>query len=288
MKKLFALLVVLQCLGTLALAQATGAMITPPKVMVIIREVEKPGKTAAHEKWETGWPRAFAKANWPMHYIGASSLTGEPRALFFEPYESMAAWEKDSKAMDKNSTLSAANEALAAKDGEYISEIRTVVCTYMPELSYHPEVPVKGTQVFMVYSIAVKPGHEDQFEDARKAFVAAHQKANLPDHFSVYHIVAGSPGGHYLLFLLMQSLSEEDDFATVHGKGYHDALGEEGQKKMADLANQGTDSTEAQLFRFNPKMSYPSKAWVDADPEFWSAKPAAIAKPMAKKDAEKK
>jgi hypothetical protein len=37
------------------------------KVLQIFREQVKPGKGAAHETVEAGWPKAFAKAKWPTH-----------------------------------------------------------------------------------------------------------------------------------------------------------------------------------------------------------------------------
>ncbi len=99
--------VALSCLGSVLLAQAQQVMLTPPKVLVITREVLKPGKGAAHEKWETGWPRAFAKAKWPTRYLAVSSMTGENRALYMSGYESLAAWEADTRAIEQNAVLSA-------------------------------------------------------------------------------------------------------------------------------------------------------------------------------------
>ena len=45
-------------------AQMTGTQ-PPPPVLLIQRELEKPGKGTAHNQWEAGWPAAFAKANLP-------------------------------------------------------------------------------------------------------------------------------------------------------------------------------------------------------------------------------
>src|SRR5713226_4695032 len=127
------------CLGAAAAAQpqqaqAQQTMMSPPKVLVIGREVVKTGKGAAHEKWEAGWPRAYAKAKWPVNYLAISSMTGEGRALYLGGYESMAAWESDLAAQGKNAALSAETQALTEKDGEFLTENRTAVFTYMPEL----------------------------------------------------------------------------------------------------------------------------------------------------------
>ena len=67
----------------------------PPKVIQIIREEVKPGKGAAHEKVEVGWPRAFANAKSPTHYLAMTSVTGPSEAWFVTGFNSLAAWEAD-------------------------------------------------------------------------------------------------------------------------------------------------------------------------------------------------
>jgi len=274
-------------LGAAAVAQQQGVMTGPPKVLVIQREVVKQGQSAAHEKWEMGWPRAFAKANWPTHYIAATSLTGESRALFFSAYDSEADWEKDNTAQAKNTALTAQLDALSAKDADYIKESTSSVFTYMPEISYKADVPIATMRYFRIAAIEVKPGHGDHFVEIRKLIRAAHEKANLGDHYAVYHRTAGGSGGFYLIIVPMKSLAEDDQFASIHGDAYKAALGDEGQKKAAEFQAQGVASAETQIFEFNPKMSYPPKAFLDANPDFWTVKPAPAAKPAAAKQTAK-
>ena len=269
-------------LGSAAVAEAQLKM-NPPKVLVIGREVVKPGKSAAHAKWEEGYPRANAKANWPTPYLALSSITGESRALFLFGYESMAAWEADVTAQGKNPALSAAGEALDSKDGDFLSESKTAVFTLQDDLSYQPGVTVAGTRGFMIVSQTVKPGHGKHFEEIRKMIRAAHEKAGLTDHYAVYHATAGASGGLYLIFIPFKSLADVDQFPVVHGKAYQDALGQDGQNKLTEFNMQGLESLETQLFVFSPKMSYPPKEWVEADHDFWAPKPAMPAKPAAEK-----
>ena len=94
------------------MAQEAPATTPPPKVLQVIREFVKPGKGgAAHEKGESAFVQAFARAKWPTHYFAATALTGRSRALFFIGYDSFEAWEKDSLATQKNAALSAAASA---------------------------------------------------------------------------------------------------------------------------------------------------------------------------------
>ncbi|HYL92069.1 MAG TPA: hypothetical protein VEW69_02815 [Alphaproteobacteria bacterium] len=274
------------CLGAVAIAQAPEQM-GPPKILVISREVVKMGQSAAHEKWEAGWPAAFGKANWPVHYLAASSLTGESRVLFISGYESEAAWEKDNWAIRANTGLNAQLGALAAKDADFLKETTTSVFAFMPELSYNPGVQIATMRYFRVVSIQVKPGHGDHFAESRKIARAAHEKAGLQDHYAVYQRVNGGSVGLYLIFIPMKSLAEDDQFPTVHGAAYKSAMGDDGQKKMTEFEMQGEEGVESQIFEFSPKMSYPAKEWVDADHDFWAPKPAAAKPAAAKKPAQK-
>jgi hypothetical protein len=274
------------CLAGTAIAQTQNPPPGPPKVLVIAREVVKLGQGPAHEKWEAGWPQAFAKANWPVHYLAASSMSGETRVLFLAGYDSEEAWEKDTQATRKNTALTAQLDALSLKDADFLKESRTAVFTYMPDISYNADVQIGTMRYFRVVDIQVKPGHNDHFVEVRKLVRAAHEKAALKDHFAVYHLSQGGSTGLYLIFLPMKSLAEDDQFDAMHGADYKAALGEDGQKKVTDFNMQGAEAIESQVFEFSPKMSYPAKAWVESDPDFWTPKAAAEA-PAAEKKPKK-
>jgi hypothetical protein len=107
-----------RCVVALSLAATyacvTAAQETPsgsssiPKVLQITREFVKPGKAGmVHDKAESAFVDAMARAKWPTHYIGMTSLSGKSRALYLTSYESFDAWQKDTEAVTKNATLSA-------------------------------------------------------------------------------------------------------------------------------------------------------------------------------------
>ncbi len=103
----------------IAVAQDKPMGHMPPKVLIVTREYTKPGKSGKpHEKTESLFVDALKKANWPTHYLAMESLSGQARALFFTGYDSFEAWEKDTKATEKNTTLSAALDHAWATDGE--------------------------------------------------------------------------------------------------------------------------------------------------------------------------
>jgi hypothetical protein len=77
------------CLVAMGLVSGLGfaaaqEMPGPPKVLVIQREMLKPGRAGAtHLKTESAFVQAMTAAKWPTHYFAAESLSGLPRALFF-------------------------------------------------------------------------------------------------------------------------------------------------------------------------------------------------------------
>src|SRR6266496_3935930 len=127
----------------------------PPKVLQIYREEVKPGKAPAHEVVEAGWPRAFAKANWPTHYIAMTSLTGPNEAWFMTGFDSFAAWEADTRNIDKNPGLKKELDQLEAKDGELRSGGRSVVASFREDLSNQWNVDMPKMRYFRVITFRV-------------------------------------------------------------------------------------------------------------------------------------
>jgi hypothetical protein len=259
----------------------------PPKVLQIFREEVKPGKSAAHEKFEAGWPKAFAKANWPTHYIALSSLTGPNEAWFAAGYDSFAAWEKDQKDLEKNAALTTEMERLSEKDGEFISSGRGLVAINRDDLGYGPHVDIAKMRYFRIVTFRVRPGHDNDFTNAVKIVKDAYKKANVALSWAVYQVSAGLPSPTFMVWIPMRSL-DEADAALKAMKAIQEAEGEEGQKALSKAASEGYISVEQNYFAISSKMSYPPKEWVALDPAFWAPKPAATpAKKETKKEAAK-
>ena len=266
---------VLTALSGLAIASALQAQTAdvhpPPKVLQISREMIKPGHGAAHAKTEAGWPAAFTRANWPSHYLAIASQTGPGEVWFLSAYDSFAAWEKDGKDVESNTALQAEMDRLSQADGEHLSNITSMVATYREDLSYRAPVNIPQMRYFMLTTYRVKPGRSADFVAARKLVNAVHEKLNMDEHWATYQVVTGAPAGTYLLLLPMKSLADMDAAQEMHGKAYEAAMGEENQKKLGDLMNASLESSNAVLFAFSPKMSYPPKEWTVAD-SFWAPK----------------
>src|SRR4051794_2523419 len=93
-------LVITTALCFAAVAQDDSKMSGPPKVLQIIREEVKVGKTATHEKFEAAWTQAMVKAKYDSPILALTTATGPSEAWFTVGYASFADWEKQNKAMD--------------------------------------------------------------------------------------------------------------------------------------------------------------------------------------------
>jgi len=270
---------------TIAKAQeAPEGTTPPPKILLISREFLKPGKGGSgHEKSESAFVQAFAKAKWPTHYFAANSLTGKNRTLFFVPYPSFEAWEKDNLAQQKNATLSAALDRAAAADGELLSETDTGIFMYNEEQSLRGPVDIAHMRYFEISLYRVRPGHRKEWGDLVKLVKTAYEK--IPDaHWGVYEPVYGQEDVTYLVFVPMKSAAEIDK-TMENDKQFVEAMGEDGMKRLSELESSAIEFTQTNLFQFSPAMSYPPDAWIKTDPDFWKPKAAASAKAAPKSEA---
>jgi hypothetical protein len=254
----------------------------PPKVLTVFREFVKPGRGGmVHEKSESAFVQALARAKWPTHYLAVGSLSGKPRVLFLTGFDSFEAWEKDINATNNNPTLSAALDRAGFADGDLLSDVDAGAMVYREDYSLRAAVDIAHMRYFEISVWHVRPGHEKDWDDLVKLVMGAYNK--IPDvHWACYEAVYGQEGGTYIVFTPMKSAAEIDR-AFLQSKQFRDAMGEDGMKKLGELSAAAIESSQSNLFAFNPKMSYVSDEWVKADPDFWKPKAAA---PAAKKPAE--
>jgi len=275
---------------SLAVAQemSEGAM-PPPKVLVLTREFVKPGKTGmVHEKSESAFVQAMAKAKWPKRYLAMTALSGRARAMFLTGYPSFDAMEKDNIATMKNAELSSAIDRAQLADGELLSDYDQTIATYIEDQSLRANIDMAHMRYFEISVYQVKLGHREEWNQIVKLVKAAYEK--IPDaRWAMYEIMyAQQPGDMYLVFQ-PHKLASEIDQSMTEEKDFMAAMGEDGMKKLADLESSALVTTQANLFAFSPAMSYVPDEWIKADPDFWKpkTKKMAPAGAMKMKPAEK-
>jgi hypothetical protein len=279
-------------LGVLLLAGCVSAVaqdhpdMSPPKVLSITREWIKPYRNGTtHEKTESAFVQAMARAKWPTHYLAVESMSGKQRDLFLTGYDSFEAWEKDAHAVEKNASLSAALDRAGVADGQLLDAVDQSALVLRPDLSLRTDVDIPHMRYFEISLFQVRQGHDKEWEALVKMYQSGFDKMS-DVHWAMYQAVYGQPDTTYILFNPMKTAAEIDRGFGNFMK-FSDALGEDGMKKLSELTAAAVESSQTNLFIFNPRMSYPSEEWIKADPEFWKPKPAPMAAKPAEKPAEK-
>jgi hypothetical protein len=219
------------------------------KYLLIEREMLKPGKSGAHARTEQAWTRAYQQAKSREYYTGLSSLTGPDRALFLIPFASLAEWQSkmDEIGPSSQTLIDKANEA----DGENLSSSEMALFEIRPDLSTNTNGPALGTRYMEIVAWLIKPGHEQEWEEAAKRYIKL--AGNHPEvHWTAYDMAFGSQ-----------------------------EAGEKNAAYFSELFRNAVVWTHDNLFRVDPKLSFPSPEMISSDPKFW--KPAAASAAPAKK-----
>jgi hypothetical protein len=261
---------------SVALAQTLPT--AQPNMITIVREEVKLGRDVDHARVEAGWPAAYEKAKSPDYYLAMTSMTGAPEAWYVTAFASHAAIGDSFKREDGDAVLTAELARLRRADAEMINSVRIVQARALKDLSYGAYPDLATQRFFEITWFRVRPGHEQQFEAAAKAFGAAAKRAGATSSYRVYEVVAGVPGPTYVIFSSVGSYSEFDQSMTDGEKTMKGASTEEGMA-LQKFMLEGVVNVETQRFRLDPVQSYVPRETRAQDPAFWMPKKPAPAKP---------
>jgi hypothetical protein len=268
----------LLCAASFTLAAQSA---DPPKILRIYREDIKEGKGAGHEKSEARFAQMLARVKYPSNSLAMTTMSGLAQAWFMEGHESYASIGETDTFVGQAPQVKGQFETLDAQDAEFRASSRTWIAEFRPGMSYHASQIVENLakmRYFNVITFRVRLDRDQDFADLAKSAVAALDKSHSDQPVATYQIVSGAPNGTYLLFEPCASLTALDGGAA-RGQAMMQAMGTSGMAKFTKSAGETIASSDAMLFAINPRMSYPPKAVLDADPDYWKPKPAKAAAP---------
>jgi hypothetical protein len=242
-------------------------------VLVIDLEWLKPGKGgSAHQKTENAFIQANEKAKSPVHYLALQALSGPPRSLFFFSYDSFAALEKEHQQEMSDTTLSADIDRAYAEDGELLTSTARNIFTLRDDIIPESGVAIATMRYMQITRVTVRPGHQGEWEEYLKMLRSNLDKAEPGRHIALYQSAYGwENGGIWLLITPMKSLSEVDA-ADASAAKFREAMGDTNMKHYRELAAAAVESSQRNLYAFDPEMSYVSDEMMSADPTFWKRK----------------
>jgi hypothetical protein len=205
-------------------------------------------------------------------------MTGAPEAWYVTAYASHAAIGDSLKREDGDAGLTAELTRLRRADADVISSVRTIQARARKDLSYGAYPDMQKQRFFEMTWFRVRPGHEQQFEAAGKAYGAAAKRTGTNAAYRVYEVIAGVPGPTYLIISSVASYGELDQVMTDGDKIMKGANPEEGMA-LQKFMLEGVVNVETQRFRVDPVQSYVPKETRAQDAAFWMPKKPAVAKP---------
>lgn len=266
MKRLFVLL---------AAVSAAAQNPTPPQVLRIIRQTIKPGAAAEHEKIGANVARGVARAKYPANFLALSSMSGEPETWILESHDSFASVEAASTFVENTPAVKWWLGQSEAQSSASLAGVRRLLAIYRPDLSYRGDQFAQNMpqmRYISVVLVRLLPARDSEFAEAVRLVKGAYEKSASDQPLVIYQVISGAPGPSYLFFAPMASLKAMDD-APARGKAMREALGEDNAAKALKTSADVTAASESFLFALNPRLSYVSKEFAAADPDFWTPKP---------------
>jgi hypothetical protein len=261
---------------------------TPPKVLLLVHQEFNPAKTGERQKLEVAISRACDHLSVPNSWIDLESISGPPRALFFDPFDS---FEHIDAAFADWGQIFATHAELARMQQELralVSNERTIIAVRRDDLGFRPQsIDLSKARFLRVLEVQLHPGHESDFVEAFKILGGAYEKIKADTPWVVYQVNVGMPSPTFLVFVPMHALKQNDDLLDWR-RTLREAEGEDGAHQMEQIAKDAYASTESNLYFISPETSHVSKDFSDGDPGFWSPKPSANAKTAPRKDVKAK
>ena len=268
--------------GSLA-AQAQTPAVPPPNILNIETSNIKPYQDGPYDKVASQYAALSQQLNDPTHFVAMEALTGSPRAIYLYGYDSYEALQKNEEWELGNAAIDAKFDALDARQAPNVSEVRSAIWHYRPDLSNNVAgADIPHSHYWEVIIFHMHSGHVEQFEESAKLYRDASLKSGQNVPWATYEALAGVTDA-YLVLVPMASLKDEDT-GLAHKKDFGTALGDEGSRRMSKLSEESVASVEDNIWMVIPEWSYVEKSWIDADPQYWGPEPAA--KPARKHAAE--
>jgi len=261
-----------------ALAQGQGLPTSQPSFVTIVREQVKVGRAAEHARIEAGWPAAYGRANSPDYYLAMTSMTGQPEAWYIIPSASHAAY---AETMRRDATMSEELDRLSRADAEVLDGFRRIQAVARPDLSMGAYPDLSKQRFWEISIVRVRPGHEQEFDAAAKAYGTAAQRSAPNSQFRIYSVIAGMLTPTYIIFSSVVNYGDFDQMFADGMKTMQNANAAE-QAALQKFSTDGTLSWETNRFRLDPKQSYVSREVRASDAAFWGPMPTA-ARPASRR-----
>jgi hypothetical protein len=245
----------------------------PPKVLLVVHQQIKFGHEDERRKLEISLTRACDRLDVPNSWIDLESLTGEPEALFFDPFDSFEHLEKAAAGWGQLFLTHPDLARMQQQIKTLVTSEKTIVAVRRDDLGFRPQsIDLSKARFLRVLEVRLHPGYESEFVEAFKTLADAYEKIKADTPWVVYQVNVGMPTPTFLVIVPLRALKQNDDLLNWR-KSIREAEGEEAIHRTEEIARGAYDSTESNLYAISPEMSHVSKDFAGGDLEFWSPNP---------------
>ncbi len=243
----------------------------PAPILVITREMVRPGEAVAHARYEAQYAAALDAAKSTQYYLGMGAITGTQDSVFVSGYSSL---EEMAEVHGYNETLIGGKlDNLAIEHNATLLGVNTSIWRLRPDLSNPITVNLARMRVMELINIHVKLGHDAEMTDVIEHIKEGWLKVDPDFHYSIYQQTFGSAtDDSYMVVIPMKSLADVDKHQSMAAE-YQKSLGDEEHKRMLAVKSADYNGVESNLFVFTPSMSRLPASWTKDDLDFWKPKP---------------
>jgi hypothetical protein len=205
----------------------------PPKVLVLVRQQFKTGKSAEREKLERITAAIYNRLDVPVYWMETAAFTGPSEALFFGPYDSFEAVEQARATLG---TLYDAHPELARLQAG-INDALSSETTILAVRRDSPDVTginLAQARFLRMLVVRTRPGEEPAL-------------ARDPAPSVVYEVRSGMSGPAFLIFQPMPAIADIPAANVILGTVVEDSV-----------------------FAIEPDLSHVSRAFAQQDQSFWT------------------
>jgi hypothetical protein len=261
------------CAAPAALAQHEVGTTTGPSKYLFLENVElKPNMGFPYAKAQGDQVEAERAAKAPGHYLGMWGITGSGHVLYMHGFDAFGDLQKDHEATFAMPKLVEAMKTNDAAQAGSIAAEHSSIYTYEKDLSLNANLELSKMRFMRIILFHVKSGHNEEFRHLAKVFVKGYQ-STLPDaRWAMFQKAYGVDSDKtYILVTPMASLAEVDAMAGGDKK-FGDGVGEDQLAVMFKGLDAALESSETDLFAFDPQLSYVPDSWLTSSPDFWGKK----------------
>ena len=248
-----------------------------PAIINIYREIEKPNHAVAHEATEERWADFNRRSGYPTSYFGLVAASGVPEIWLISSFQNMEGFGK-SLSFEARPGYNQGLARIQTEDAEHVASFTSMQARAVRDASHGLFPDLSKQRIYSVMTVRIKPGYESAFAEIAGHYKMAAGTSEVAG-WRVYEVIAGAPGGTYLILTSFSSWEAVDandaEWGRVmSGAGPH-------MQAAGKLAKDAIESTEVRYFTINPRISMVPKEIIAAD-RFWDPKaaPAPVKKPV--------